>query len=150
MIIEYPFILTLLTSPGSTKGAQCRHILQFELEFAFRHGKSQSASALVVPTMLGGPGACAEPRRGSAHRHRGAAMTTPLIRLVRCHVSKSHNTFPPPLPCLWPASPALMQDPKESAPKFPISFPNTSLGSTNGIILPYKSCQADTRQALGK
>lgn len=100
--------------------------------------------------MLRGPGTSAEPRRGSAHCHGGAAMTTPLSNLVGCHVSKGHNTLPPPLPYLWPASPALMQHPKESAPKFRISLPNTSPGLTNSIILPYKSCQADTRQALGK
>lgn len=143
MIVE--FTLTLLTSIGNAKGAQCQLISQFELEFPFRRGKSQPARLLAVLTTLGGPGAGAEPCRGSTRCHRGAAMTTPLIPLVRCH-----DTFPPLLPYPWPASPALMQDPKESTPKFAISLPNTAAGLTNSIVSPDKSCQADTRQALGK
>lgn len=71
-------------------------------EFAFRCGKSQSTSSLVVPTMLRDWGQC----RGAQREHGchgGATAATPFIHLGRCHVSEKsqHISTPTAIAVAW-------------------------------------------------
>lgn len=79
----------------------------------------------------------------------GAATATPVLCLLGASREKA-TTISIATARLWRAFPALMENPKESTPKFPVYLPSISPGLTNSIILSYKSHQADTWQVWAR
>lgn len=128
--------------PGSTERVQCQHVLQFECTFTCRCGKAQSMSPLAVHIMFGG--LC----RAGQREHcccQGATLSTPLIHPFVFGSCKKWATTHFHSHCSTCSMHHLQWCRTQSTVP-----PNTLCGLANDVTRPYKSCQGDTRQSLGR
>lgn len=108
-----PAYTNSVNPPGSTKGVQCQHPLPFEFRFAFRRSEavcepSSGAHCARGPVRSRTEGAWLQ--SGCHHAHPAYSCGWGLSEWETRDISTPGN--------LQPASPALMQDPKESIPKY--------------------------------